>query len=137
MWPFDWHYTPYLTPCSEARRLQNVVKEAIIPKLTSITTAEQFAEAMASLERFKEDLLKNKKTFHHPASGGRHYCIEQCFQDVAETLKTQWSLLPKPMPSPEPRSPLETPDQVVEELNELIQHRPDETVLGEDTVAEQ
>jgi hypothetical protein len=136
MWRFDWHDRSYLTLCGDAQRLQNIAKEAIFPLLTEASTPEQFDEALASLERVKEKLIKNKKTFHFSATAGRHYCIEECFADLVETLKTKWQLLPKPQPSPEPRSPLETPEQVIADLNELIQHRPDETVLGEDTFPE-
>jgi hypothetical protein len=133
MWRFDWHYTPHVSSCTEARRLQTYVKEAIAPHLSDGTTQEEFDAVMAALKRYKDDLLKHKKTFHFPAGHGRHYCVEEAFQYIDSILRVRWSLRPKPTPLPEPRSPLETPEQVVAELDELIQHRTDETVLGEDT----
>jgi hypothetical protein len=59
--------------------------------------------------------------------------VQEAFAYLTENLKAQWLLKPQPLPEPEPRAPLETPEQVVADLGELIQHRPDETVLGEDT----
>jgi hypothetical protein len=105
MWRFDWHARSYLTLCGDAQRLQNIAKEAIFPLLTEATTPEQFDEALASLERMKEQLLKNKKTFHFSATAGRHYCVEECFADLVETLTTKWHLLPKLEPTPEPPAP--------------------------------
>jgi hypothetical protein len=132
MWRFDWHYTPYVSSCPEARRLQTYVKEAIAPRLSEATTQEQFDAVMAALERYKDDLLKQKKTFHFPAGQGRHDCVPETFAYLTENLTAQWMLRPQPIPEPEPRSPLGTPEEVVADLDELIQHRPDETVLGED-----
>jgi hypothetical protein len=135
MWRFDWHYTPFVSSCTEARRLQTYVKEAIAPRLSDATTQEQFDAVMAALERYKDDLLKHKKTFHFPAGHGRHYCVEETFAYLTENLTAQWLLKPQPIAEPDPRPPLETPEQVVADLGELIQHRSDETVLGEDTEA--
>jgi hypothetical protein len=131
MWRFDWYVTPYVSPCQEARRLQTFATKAIIPKLSDATTQEQFDAVLAALEQLKETLVSEKRTFHFPASSGRHYCIEECYQDLEASLRNQWTLRPQPIPEPEPRSPLETPEQVVADLGELIQHRSDETVLGE------
>jgi hypothetical protein len=131
MWRFDWHDTSYLLPCSESRRLQKFAREAIVPKLTD-ATPEQFEAAMASLERMKDTLVQGKKTFHFPASNGRHYCVQECFQDLAESLRAQWVLRPQPMPEPPPRQPLRTLEDVVRDLGDPFQPQPDETSLGID-----
>jgi hypothetical protein len=133
MWPFDRYFNQRVFPCTEAYRLQRIAKETIFANLTETTTPEQFEEAMASLERLKEEQLKNKKTFHFSALSGRHYCIAECFADLETALRNQWSLRPIPIIAPPLREPLMTPAEVVEDAGELIQHRPDETVLGEDT----
>jgi hypothetical protein len=133
MWPFDRYFNQRVFPCTDAYRLQQIARETIFARLSETTTLEEFAEAMASLERLKEELLKTKKTFHYSGTAGRHYCIAECFADLETSLRNQWILLQRPLPTPPPREPLTTPEGVVEDLGELIQHRPDETVLGEDT----
>jgi hypothetical protein len=132
MWPFDRYFNQRVFPCTEAHRLQQIARETIFANLSETTTLEQYKEAMASLEHLKEELLKNKKTFHFSALSGRHYCIAECFADLETALRNQWSLRPIPIIAPL-REPLMTPEAVVEDAGELIQHRPDETVLGEET----
>jgi hypothetical protein len=135
VYSFSWRFASHVTPCNLSLRLEKIARDTILAQVTETTTLEQFKEAMASLEQLQADLLKNKKTFHFTTSAGRHYCIADCYQDLTTSLWNQWYLRPKAPPEPAPRSPLETPEQVVADLNELIQHRPDETILGEDTEA--
>jgi hypothetical protein len=134
---FNWLYRHTVSSCPEAWRLQTYVKEAIAPQLTDAVDQEKFDAVMAALERYKDNLLKNKKTFHYPAGGSRHYCIQETFAFLTEYLTAEWLLRPHPIAEPAPRAPLETPEQVVADLGELIQHRQDETVLGEDMEATQ
>jgi hypothetical protein len=68
---------------------------------------------------------------HYGLSVGTHRCVRDLFREASARLRSL--SIVQPVPQPASRSPLETPEQVVDELNETIQHRPDETVLGEDT----
>ena len=117
--------------CPVALLFEGVVDE-IVRKLKPETEAAAYPPLIESVTTLKERLAVRVTSLHFGsiATGTKHWCLEDSFAIAVTYLESLQALAP--VPKPAPRLPLVTPDQVVAELNELIQHRPDETVLGQD-----
>jgi hypothetical protein len=131
---YDWNLSAGAPLCTFSDSFYRTVREAIFQQLTTETTAEQWQAALESLTRLREELEQDVHPMHYGALVGRHRCVNHVFKEACARLRSLEIMQPAPEPQPPaPREPLTTPDAVVADLGETIQHRPDETVLGEDT----
>jgi hypothetical protein len=124
--------------CKYARKCGRII-DTLFATVQPGASPEQCAAVHHLLAELGHDLLREaaKDTFHFSAANGSHRCVAQALHDAEAHLMVLSRLPPPPEPAPEPpptpREPLATPAQVVEDLQETITPRPDETVLGEDT----
>jgi hypothetical protein len=132
MSPYDWELPPRYPTCPQGDSFHRTARDTIFRQLSPNTTPEQFQAAHESLEQLRADLEQQLPWTHYGLSVGTHRCVRDLFREAAARLRSL--SIVQPASQPAPRSPLETPEQVVDELNEIITPRPDETVLGEDTV---
>jgi hypothetical protein len=119
--------------CPVARLFESVVDE-IVKQLKPETEAAAYPVIIENVTKLKESLMPKVASSLHfgsIATGTGHWCLQASYDVAITYLRCQQALAP--VPKPAPRLPLTTPEQVVEDLEELIQHRSDETVLGEDT----
>jgi hypothetical protein len=140
MWEYDPEEATRNQECSEAYRFRQLAIDSILAHLTETTPPEHYDQAVLSLQALADIYSNRLDAFHRSPLYGRHRCIDDAFSALrfkilnASLLKPAPQLAPEPPPGP--REPLTTPAQVVEDLQESITPRPDETVIGADETEE-
>jgi hypothetical protein len=136
MWWYDPDAAARDRECRYVRQFRQIATDSILAHLTEAATPEQYQLALDALLALKDELSGRSDAFHRSVLYGRHRCIEDAYLSLR--LKLQGAMVlksvpqPAPEPPPAPREPLTTPAQVVEDLQETITPRPDETVIGAD-----
>jgi hypothetical protein len=139
-----WWYDPDTAnrqECNYVREFRHQATEDILAHLTETTTTpEQYQMALDALLALKDELTGRIDAFHRSPLYGRHRCLDQEYSALRLKIQNTSLLKPAPQlapePPPAPREPLTTPAQVVEDLQETITPRPDETVIGADETEE-
>jgi hypothetical protein len=127
---YDWNLSAGAPLCVFSDSYYWTGRKAIFQRLTIDTTAEQFQAALESLQRLRDELVKDMPAMHYGALVGTHRCVNHLFREASARLRSLQILQPAPLPQPPEPPPPEPQAHSLEDVVANFETTP-EAFLGE------
>jgi hypothetical protein len=131
---YDWNLSAGAPLCVFSDSFYYSARDAVFRQLSKESTDEQYAAALESLTRLRDELVQNLYPMHYGSLVGRHRCVDHVFREARARLHGLQVTKPAPVPPPAlPQKPQPVPlEALLANVERIIAENAKETPFGHD-----